>query len=101
MTYIPIKTLDEAKNMMLRDIERIYKAIDSKKFCFQALEQVNLYGEYFMDPEQLNISFERVAKKLGDTMMIAPETVPGLYSATHRYGFQWVTFMYNDYPEIF
>ena len=28
--------------------------------------------------KQLNISFERVAKKLGDTMMIAPETVPGL-----------------------
>ncbi len=101
VTYIPIKTLDEAKNMMLKDIDRIYKAIDSKKFCFQALEQVNLYGEYFKDPEQLNISFGRVVKKLGDTMMIAPETVPGLYSAAHRYGFQWITYMYYDHPEIF
>jgi hypothetical protein len=101
VTHIPIKTLEEAKNMMLKDIDRIYKSIESKKFCFQALEQVNLYGEYFKDPEQLNISFERVAKKLGDTMMIAPETVPGLYSAAHRYGFQWVTYMYYDHPEIF
>jgi hypothetical protein len=101
VTHIPIKTLEDAKNMMLKDIDRIYKSIENKKFCFQALEQVNLYGEYFMDPEQLNISFGRVAKKLGDTMMIAPETVPGLYSATHRYGFQWVTYMYYDHPEIF
>ncbi len=101
VTYIPIKTLEEAKKMMLKDIERIYRAIEKKKFCFQALEQVNLFGEYFQDPEQLNVAFERVSKKLGDIMMIAPETVPGLYSATHRYGFQWVTYMYYDEPDIF
>ncbi|MBM3701010.1 MAG: hypothetical protein FJW68_08900, partial [Actinobacteria bacterium] len=61
----------------------------------------NLFGEYFEDPEQLNIAFERIAKKLGYTMMVAPETVPGLYTATHRYGFEWVTYMYHDYPDIF
>ena len=87
VTYIPIKTLDEAKNMMLKDIERIYKAIDGKKFCFQALEQVNLFGEYFRDPEELNIAFERVARKLGDTMMIAPE------NSIRVYGFPIVCFI--------
>jgi hypothetical protein len=100
VTYIPIKTLDQAKDMMLRDIERIYRSIDTKKFCFQALEQVNLFGEYFRDPEELNKSFDRIAQKLGDTMMIAPETVPGLYSATHRYGFEWIIYMFNDYPDV-
>ena len=99
VTYIPIKTLYQAKEMMEKDIERIYKAIEAKKFCFQAREQVNLFSEYFDDPEELNIAFERVTKKLGDTMMIAPETVPGLYTATHRYGFEWVIYMFYDYPE--
>lgn len=98
--YIPIKTIEEAKAMMEKDIDRIYKAIEKKKFCFCAREQVNLFSEYFDDPEELNTAFNRVAKKLGDTVMIAPETVPCIYSATHRYGFQWVTFMFNDYPEI-
>ncbi|MBC8387979.1 MAG: hypothetical protein H8E13_08020 [Actinobacteria bacterium] len=100
IAYIPIKTLSEAKDMMKRDIERIYKSIEAKKFCFQAREQCNLFGEYFEDPEELNISFERITKKLGNTMMIAPETVPGLYTATHRYGFQWIIYMFYDYPDI-
>lgn len=100
ITYIPINSLEETKAMMEKDIERIYKAIDKKKFCFCAREQVNLFSEYFNDPEELNIAFNRIAKKLGDTVMIAPETVPGLYTAAHRYGFQWLTYMFYDYPEI-
>ena len=99
--HIPVKTMAEAQGMILKDIERIYRAIDKKKFCFQALEQVNLFGEYFKDPEELNIAFERISKKLGETMMIAPETVPGLYTATHRYGFQWIIYLYYDNPELF
>jgi len=101
ITHIPLETLEEAKNMMLKDIDRIYCSIEKKKFCFQALEQLNLFGEYFDDPEELNVTFKRIADKLEDTMMIAPETVPGLYTATHRYGYQWVTYMYHDYPEVF
>jgi len=93
ITFIPIKSLNEAKAMM-------DKAIEKKKFCFCAREQVNLFSEYFNDPEELNIAFNRIGKKLGDTVMIAPETVPGLYSAAHRYGFEWLTFMFYDYPDI-
>ncbi len=100
VTHIPIKTMEQAKDMMKRDIERIYKSIEARKFCFQARENVNLFSEYFIDPEKLNESFERISKKLGDTMMIAPETVPGLYTATHRYGFEWITYMFNDYPDL-
>ncbi len=97
---IPIKTIEEAKAMMEKDIERIYQAIEKKKFCFCAREQVNLFSEYFHDPEELNLAFNRIAKKLGDTMMIAPETVPGIYTATHRYGFEWFTLMFYDYPDV-
>ncbi|MBM3703041.1 MAG: hypothetical protein FJW63_08670 [Actinobacteria bacterium] len=98
--YIPIKTVEQAKIMMQKDIERIYEAIDKKKFCFQAREHVNLFSEYFDDPEELNTAFERIQKKLGNTVMIAPETVPGLYTASHRYGFENMIYMFYDYPEI-
>ena len=101
VTHIPIDTLDEAKEMMKKDIERIYTSIEKGKFCFQAFEQLNLFNEYFLDPEELNKSFKRLADKLGDTVMIAPETVPGLYTATHRYSYEWVTYMYYDHHEIF
>ncbi len=33
-------------------------------------------------------------------MMIAPETVPGLYTAQNRYGFDWFIYMFYDYPEL-
>ena len=100
IVHIPFKTVELAKEMMLRDVERIYKAIDKKKFCFQAREQVNLFSEYFDDPEELNIAFKRIQNKLQDTIMIAPETVPGLYTAAHRYGFELLIYMFYDYPEI-
>lgn len=96
----PVSTIDDVRELMKRDIERIYKSIEEKKFCHQAKEQVNLFGERYDYPEEVNSHFERVAKKLGDTMMIAPETVPGLYTATNRYGFDWFVYMYHDYPEL-
>ena len=98
--HIPVRTVEQTKAMMQKDTERIYKAIDEKKLCFQAREHVNLFSEYFDDPEQLNTAFERIQKKLEDTVMIAPETVPGLYTASHRFGFENLIYMFYDYPEI-
>jgi len=85
--YRPIHSIDDARELMKRDIERIYQSIDKKKFCHQAKEQLNLFGEKYEYPEEVNRHFERVAQKLGDTMMI-------------RYGFDWFIFMYHDYPEL-
>lgn len=96
----PIKTLDDARRLMSRDIEEIYKCIESQKFCHLAKEHCSAFGETMDYPEEVNSAFERIAGKLGDTMMIAPESVPGLYTATHRYGFEWFSFLYNDYPEL-
>ena len=97
----PFTTMEEAVDLMKRDIERIYKSIDAQKFCHQAKEQLHLFGEGYDYPEEVNRHFEQVAGKLGDTMMIAPEIVPGLYTIQNRYGFDWLIFIQNDYPELF
>jgi hypothetical protein len=96
----PFRTLEEAADLVKRDIEAIYRSIDQGKFCHQAREHVMLFGDWYDDPEDVNRHFERVAAKLAPTMMIAPETVPGLYIATHRYGFDWFIYLYHDFPEL-
>jgi hypothetical protein len=96
----PIKTIEDAAELMKRDIERIYRSIERNRFCHQAKEQVNLFGDNCAYPEELIQNFERVSRKLGDTMMVAPETVPGLYTATNRYGFDWFVYMLHDHPEL-
>jgi len=98
--YRPIKTLEDAAELMKRDIERIYGCLDQQKFCHQAREQLRLFGEWYEYPEEVNRHFAQVAGKLDGTMMIAPETVPGLYTATNRYGFDWFVYLYNDFPEL-
>jgi hypothetical protein len=85
---------------MKRDIAAIYECIARNKFCHQAKEQLNLLGERCDGPDEANSLFERLARKLDGTMMIAPETVPGLYTATNRYGFDWFIYMYQDHPEL-
>lgn len=97
----PIHSMDEVKELIKKDIERIYSCIEQQKFCHQAKEHLNLFGEEYDYPEEVNRHFERVAGKLGDTMMIAPETVPGLYTAQNRYGFDWLIYLEHDYPELF
>ena len=92
----PLQSLDDAQELMKRDIERIYACIEAQRFCHQAKEQVNLFGERYEYPEEVNSHFERVTGKLGDTMMIAPETVPGLYTAQNRYGFEWLIYMLDQ-----
>jgi hypothetical protein len=96
----PFRTLEEAADLVKRDIEAIYTSIDRQKFCHQAREHVMLFGDWYDHPEDVNRHFERVASKLAPTMMIAPETVPGLYTATHRYGFDWFIYLYHDFPEL-
>lgn len=100
ITYRPISSLEQAVELVKKDIDAIYDCIGRGKFCHQAKEHVNLFGEWYDYPEQVNSHFERVARKLEGTMMIAPETVPGLYTATHRYGFDWFVYLYYDYPEL-
>jgi hypothetical protein len=98
--YRPIASMQDAVELVKKDMEAIYDCLGQQKFCHQAKENLQLFGEWYAYPEEVNSHFERVAEKLGDTMMIAPETVPGLYTATNRYGFDWFVYMYYDYPEL-
>ena len=97
----PIETMQDATELMKRDIERVYQSIEKQKFCHQAKEHLNLFGEKYDYPEEVNSHFERIAGKLEDTMMIAPETVPGLYTAQNRFGFDWLIYIQHDYPDLF
>ncbi len=97
----PFETLDDAVEMMKKDIDRIYACIDKQMFCHQAKEHLNLFGEQYNYPEDVNKHFKQVADKLAPTMMIAPEIVPGLYTAQNRFGFDYLVFIQNDYPELF
>jgi len=96
----PISSMEDAAELMKKDTEAIYNCLEQGKFCHQAKEHLQLFGEWYAYPEEVNNHFERVSKKLGETMMIAPETVPGLYTATNRYGFDWFVYMYHDYPGL-
>ncbi len=97
----PIQSVEDAADLMKKDIERIYRCIEQQKFCHQAKEHVNLLGERYDYPEEVNRHFERIAGKLDGTLMVAPETVPGLYTAQHRYGFEWLIYIQHDHPALF
>ena len=99
--YRPIRSMEDATELMKKDIDRIYRSIDKQKFCHQAKEHLNLFGEKYDYPEEVNAHFERVTGKLGDTMMNAPEIVPGMYTAQNRFGFDWLIFIQHDHPELF
>jgi len=98
--YRPLHSLDDVVERVKRDIEAIYRCIDQQKFCHQAREQLMLLGERYDYPEEVNRAFERFVRKMDGTMMIAPETVPGLYTAANRFGFEWFVYLYHDYPEM-
>jgi len=98
--YRPIASMADVVTRVKKDIEAIYRCLDQQKFCHQAKEHLQLFGEWYDYPEEVNKHFERVAGKLEGTMMIAPEIVPGLYSATNRYGLDWFVYLYKDYPDL-
>ncbi len=97
----PVSTVDDTRELMKKDIDRIYKAIDKGAVCWQALEHLELLGEHCETLEEVNELFARLADKLNPTMMIAPESLPGMYNATNRYGFEPLLYTYYDYPEDF
>ena len=95
----PIKTVEEARDLMKKDIDRIHRAIERKEVCPQALEHLELLGEHCETLEEVKVLFKRIADKLEDTVMIAPESLPGMYNAMNRYGFELFIYTHHDYPE--
>ena len=97
----PFRNVEDARDMMRRDVERIYQAVERKEVCRPASVQCNLLGEKCRTFDEVAEIFRRIAGKIGDTVMIAPESVPGMYTATSRYGLDMVTYVCADYAEDF
>lgn len=96
----PFKTEYEAVELVKRDIEKINKAIDNKKFCPQASWNLMLFGEDLTDPEELNNEFKRIQEKMNGTVMVAPEFFDGIGPLSTRYDYTNFVYLYNDHPDL-
>ncbi|MDP6110574.1 MAG: uroporphyrinogen decarboxylase family protein [Planctomycetota bacterium] len=97
----PNTTVEQTRDLMKRDVDRIHKAIEEGKVCWQALEHLELLGEHCQTFEEVKELFLRIANKLDGTCMVAPESLPGMYTALNRYGFEMTIYAYYDYPDDF
>ena len=97
----PNKTVDQTRDLMKADVESIRRAIEKGRVCWQALEHLELLGEHCRTFEEIKELFLRIANKLDGTIMVAPEALPGMYTATNRYGFEMAIYAHYDYPDDF
>ncbi len=97
----PNKTVEQTRDLMKKDADRIRQAAEKGEVCWQALEHLELLGEHCKTFEEIKELFLRISNKLDGTLMLTPEALPGMYTATHRYGFEMVTYVIHDYPETF
>ena len=96
----PFETVEEARDLVKKDIDRIRGAIEEKKFCHQAKWHLKLFEERFDEPEELNEEFKRIQNKMDGTVIMAPEFFDGIGPMTTRYNYDMFIFLYNDYPEL-
>ena len=97
----PSKTVEQTRELMKADVERIQAAIEKGEVCWQALEHLELLGEHCKTFAEIEELFRRIAGKLDGTIMVTPEALPGMYTATNRYGFEMAIYTYYDHPEDF
>jgi len=95
----PFKNIDDVKRMVNKDIERIYECVDKKKVCEQAQFPYRLFGGEYEYLSEVKENFKRVVGKMEGTVMIVPESCT-LYYVLERYGIDWWSFLYHDYPEL-
>jgi hypothetical protein len=95
----PFISINDIIQMVNEDIERIYDCISKKKVCRQALFPVQLFGEGCEYFDEIKEIFKRCAGKMNGTQMVAPESCT-LYIALERYGIEWWSYLYHDFPEL-
>ncbi len=96
----PFQTVQEASELVRKDIDRIEQAIELKRLCHQAMWHLKLFGEQFVTPEELNYEFQRVQKKMDGTVVVAPEFFDGIGPVTTRYNYDTFVYLYHDYPDL-
>lgn len=96
----PLKTAEDAVEMMKKDSDRIREATQKRRVLSQAQVHVRLPGENCKTFEEIGEFFNRYARKLWPTISICPETEVGMYPALSRYGFELFFLAYYDHPEV-
>ncbi len=96
----PIKTVEQAREMMKKDIERIKKATEEHRIISQAQVNVQLPGENCKTFEEVGEFFNRIAEKIYPAISICPETEVGMYTTLARYGYEMFFYTYYDYPQL-
>jgi hypothetical protein len=97
----PNSTVEQTRELMKADVEKIHGAIEKDEVCWQALEHLELLGEHCRTFEEIGQLFRRIAGKLDGTIMVTPEALPGMYTALNRYGFDMTIYTWYDYPDDF
>ncbi|MBW8016213.1 MAG: hypothetical protein FVQ82_08505 [Planctomycetes bacterium] len=97
----PNKTVLQTRDLMKKDAVRIRRATEKGQVCWQALEHLELLGEHCKTFEEIKELYLRIANKLEDTIMLPPESLPGMYTLNNRYGFEMSIYAYQDYPDEF
>lgn len=96
----PVKTVEETRDMMKKDTERIKKATEEHKILSQAQLHISLPGENCETFEEGAEFFNRIAEKIKPAVSICPETEVGMYTALARYGYEMFFYAYYDYPQV-
>ncbi len=96
--HCPLKTSDQARDQMKKDVDRIRRATEDHRVLSQAQIHVQLPGETCRTFEEIGEFFNRIAQKIRPAVSICPETEVGMYTALGRYGFELFFWTYQDDP---
>jgi hypothetical protein len=96
----PVKNVEDVARLVENDIENIAGCTAEGKICPRVNNHVNLFYEKFEYFEEVCQEYKRITEKLGGTVMLGPEMCQGVSIALFRYGIDWWTYLYHDYPEI-
>jgi hypothetical protein len=92
--------VDDVARLVEADIGRIADCTVQGKICSAANNHVNLFYEKFEYFEEVREEYKRLNEKLAGTVMLGPEMCQGVSIALFRYGIDWWSYLYHDYPEL-
>jgi hypothetical protein len=93
------RTVEDVVKKVEEDIAKIIKCTAEKKVCPQVNNHVNLFYEKFEYFEEVREEFKRITEKLDGTVMLGPEMPQAVSVGLFRYGLDWWTYLYHDYPD--
>jgi hypothetical protein len=96
----PFKDPKGLAEIVKKDIDRIYAAIDAGRLCPQATLHIRLTGEDLETPEDLREYYRRVIDKMDGSFLLASESLVGLHTAYYRAGIELFIYLYDEDPQL-